>query len=76
MMDNYIIGIIIVIVSIGIAIGLIWYVTIDNIIKTDQEDEKLHSMDCTELREYLRTESEPTQHALNHFTVCIARGLP
>ena len=40
----------------------------------DKESDELHLKNCDELKAFILSEEDPSQHALNHWTVCTAGG--
>ncbi len=39
-----------------------------------EESDELHELNCEELKAFILSEEDPSQHALNHWTVCTAGG--
>ncbi len=64
------------ILLIGGGTVVFWFIVIhiySNIINQEISD-KLHELDCQELKAFILSEEDPSQHALNHWTVCTAGG--
>ena len=44
------------------------------ILQEKEISDELHELDCKELKKFILSEEDPSQHALNHWTVCTAGG--
>ena len=56
--------------GISIMFGLFFY----SELRYEEESDKLHLKNCEELKAFILSEEDPSQHALNHWTVCMAGG--
>lgn len=52
---------------------VITVISLANYYSTEESD-KLDKLTCDELKQFIIDEDIPSQHALNHWTVCTARG--